>query len=136
MKKFDSSITSSSKSLQTPKFCCLISMDHKGLVSLLISSLGINRLLHRSGSSYPTIETPQRPTQQLHMIPLRYWIEIQDKISEYNIFYFLVSLSQKPRSSHNATCTLSSLWNTLRTHHLKIPKVITHGLPHNHSKNP
>jgi hypothetical protein len=33
------------KSLQTLKFCCLISMDHKGSVSLLIFSLGFNRFL-------------------------------------------------------------------------------------------
>jgi hypothetical protein len=135
-KRFASSIISSSKSLQTPKFCYFISMDHKGSISLLISSLGINMLLHRNGSSYPTTKPPQRLTQQLHLILLIDWTNIQDKINECNIFYPLVSPSQKPRSSHNATCTLSLGWNTLCTHHLKIPKVITHELPHNHSKNP
>jgi len=34
-------LTPSAKSLQTPKLCCLISIDHKGLVSLLITSLGV-----------------------------------------------------------------------------------------------
>ncbi len=74
--RFASSIISSSRSSQTPKFYCLISMDHKGSVSLLISSLGVNRLLHKSGSSYPTTKTPQRPTKQFHMIPLRDWTQI------------------------------------------------------------
>jgi hypothetical protein len=76
IKRSASNITSSSKSLHTLKFCCLISMDHKGSISLLISSLRVNRLLHRSGNSYPTTETSQRPTQQLHMILLRDWIKI------------------------------------------------------------
>ncbi len=34
------------KSLQTPKLCCLISMDHHGSVSFLISFLRVNTLLH------------------------------------------------------------------------------------------
>jgi len=75
-------------------------MDHKGSISLLISSLGINRLFHRIGNSYPTTKTPQRVIQQLHMIPLRNWTEIQGGISQGNIFYFPVSPSQKPQSSH------------------------------------
>ncbi len=69
--RFVSSIIFSSTSLQTPTFYYLISMDHKGLVSLSISFLGINRLLQGNGSSYPTIETPQKLTQLLPMIPLR-----------------------------------------------------------------
>jgi hypothetical protein len=70
------------------------------------------------------------------MIPLTNWTKIQDMIIECNIFYYLASPSQKPQNSHNAIGTISLGWNTLRTHHMKIPKVITHGLPHNHSRNP
>jgi hypothetical protein len=112
-------------------------MDHKGSASLSISSLGVNRLLHGNGSSYPTIETPQKLTQLLPMIPFRDWTKIQGRIGECNLFYSPVSpCSQNPRSSHNATSTLSLGWNTLHTDHIKIPKVIKHELPHNHSKNP
>jgi hypothetical protein len=112
-------------------------MDHKGLVFLLISFLGVNKLFHRSGSSYPTTKTPQRLIQLFHMIPLRDWTKIHGKISECNLFYSQVSpYSQNPQNSHNVAGTLSSGWNTLHTHHFKIPKVIKHELPHNHSKNP
>jgi hypothetical protein len=75
-------------------------MDHKGSISLLISSLGINKLFHRNDSSYPTTETPQIPTQQLHMIPLRDWIEIKAGLMKCNIFYSPISPSRKPWSSH------------------------------------
>ncbi len=115
MDKSASSITSSSKSLQTSTFYHLISMDHKGSVSLLISSLGVNRLFHRNGSSYPTIRTPQRTTQQLHMIPFRNWNKIQGKISQTNIFYFPISLSHKPGSSHK--CNRYSLIGTKQIAH-------------------
>jgi hypothetical protein len=64
---FFSNFTSSSKSFQTSKFYCFNSMDHKGSASLSISSLGINMLLHGSGSSYLTTKTPQRLTRLLHM---------------------------------------------------------------------
>jgi hypothetical protein len=74
-------------------------MDHKGSSSLFISSLGVNMLFYRSGSSYPTIKTPQIKTQQFHMILLRDWIEIEGKISQGNMFYSPVSFSQKPWSS-------------------------------------
>jgi hypothetical protein len=47
--------------------------------------------LHGSGSSYPTIKTPQRPTQLLHMILLKDWTEIQGMINECNLFCSLVS---------------------------------------------
>jgi hypothetical protein len=67
--------------LQTSTFCHFISMDHKGLVSLLISFLRVNRLFHKSGSSYPTTKTPQRTTQQFHIIPFRDLTEIQNMIS-------------------------------------------------------
>jgi hypothetical protein len=33
-------------------------MDHKGLISLLISSQGVNRLFHGSGSLYPNNRNP------------------------------------------------------------------------------
>jgi len=75
-------------------------MDHEGSISFLISSLGVSKVFHKSGNSYPTIKTPQRPTQQLHMILLKDWIEIQGRINQGNILYYLVSPSQKPCSSH------------------------------------
>jgi hypothetical protein len=50
MDRFASSIASLSKSLQTFTFCHFISMDHKGSISLLISSLGVNKLFHGNGS--------------------------------------------------------------------------------------
>jgi hypothetical protein len=109
--------------LETSTFCRLVSMDHKGSISLLISSLGVNRLFHRSGSSYPRTKTPQRPTQQLHMILLRDWIKIRGRINQGNVFYFLVSPSQKPQSSHKCNMYLSLGWNRLHTHHFKIPKL-------------
>ncbi len=56
--RFASSITSSSKSLQILKFYCLIYMDHKGSVSLLISFLKVNKLLNGNGSSYPNNRNP------------------------------------------------------------------------------
>jgi hypothetical protein len=102
-------------------------MDHKGSVSLLISSLGVTRLFHGIGNSYPIAKTPWTPTQQLHMIILRGWIKIKGKISQGNIFYFPIFLSQKPRNSHKILVLSFSLrWNRLHIHHLKIPKVITH----------
>jgi hypothetical protein len=52
------------------------SMDHKGSISLLISSLGVNKLFHKSGISYLITKTPQTPTQQLPMIPLKDWRQI------------------------------------------------------------
>jgi hypothetical protein len=116
MNKFASSITSSSKPLQTSTFYRFISMDHKGSVSLLISSLGVNMLFHKNGSSYPTTKTPQKPTQQLHMIPLRDWIEILGRISQGNIFYFLVSPSQKPQSYHKC-----SMYFLFRMEHVAHP---------------
>ncbi len=136
MDRSDSSITFSSQPLQTFTFCCLISMDHKGSVSLLISSLGVNRLFHMSVSSYPTTKTPQRPIQQLHMIPLRDWTQIQGRINQDNVFYYLVSLSQKPQSSHK--CSKYSLFRMEQIVHSSFqdPQVITHELPHNHSRNP
>jgi hypothetical protein len=88
------------KPLQTSTLCRLISMDHKGSISLLISPLGVNRLFHKNGNSYPTTKTPQKPTQQLHMIPLKDWIRVQGRISQSNIFYFPISPSQKPQNSH------------------------------------
>jgi hypothetical protein len=123
--------------LHTSSFCCLISMDHKGSVSLLISFLTVNMLFHKSGSSYPTTKTPQRPIQQLHMIPLRDWIE---KFRAwwvkviYSILQYPLPKSLGPPT--NASCTFSLGWNRLHIHHLKIPKVITHELPRNHSRNP
>jgi hypothetical protein len=96
IKRFASNLTSSSKSLQTPKFYCFNSMDHKGSASLSISSLGINMLLHRSGSSYPTTKTPQRLTRLLHMVPLRDWTKIQGRIGECNQFCSPIS----PRSQN------------------------------------
>ncbi len=45
-------------------------------------------------------------------------------------------LPKSPGAPTNATCTISLGWNRLCTHHLKIPKVLTHELPHNHSRNP
>ncbi len=102
--RFASNIIFSSKSLQTPKFYCFISMDHKGLVSLLISSLGVNKLLHGSNSSYPATETPKKLIQLLHMIPLKDWTQIQGKIDQCNLLYSPTSpYSQKPQSSHNTT---------------------------------
>jgi hypothetical protein len=101
-------------------------MDHKGSISLLIFSLGVNRLFHGNGSSYPTIKTPWRPTQQLHMIPFKDWTKIQCKINQGNIFYTPISPSQKPQSSHKCNrYSLSLEWNKLHIHHFKIPKVIT-----------
>jgi hypothetical protein len=35
------------------------------------------------------------------MIPVKDVIRIQDKINQGNIFYYLVSSSQNPQSSHN-----------------------------------
>jgi len=103
MDKFASNITCSSKSLQTFTFCHLIFMDHKGSVSFLISSFGINMLFHMSDSSYPTTRTPQKTTQQFHMIPFKVWTKIQGKISQGNIFYSPISPSQKLRSSHKCS---------------------------------
>jgi hypothetical protein len=68
-----------------------LSMDHKGSTSLSISSLGVNRLLHGNGSSYPTIETPQKLTQLHPMIPVKEWTKIQGRIGECNLFYFPIS---------------------------------------------
>jgi hypothetical protein len=53
------------------------------------------------------------------------------------IYYILqYPLPKSLGTSTNATSTLSLGWNKLHTHHLKIPKVHAHELPHNHSKNP
>jgi hypothetical protein len=60
------------------------------------------------------------------MIPFRNWLEIQGRINQGNIFYYPVSPSQKPQAPTDETGTLSLGWKRLHTHHLKIPKVITH----------
>jgi hypothetical protein len=60
------------------------------------------------------------------MIPFKSWIKIQARINQGNIFYYLVSLSQKPRAPTDVVGTLSLGWNRLHIHHFKIPKVITH----------
>jgi len=63
-------------------------------------------LLHGSGSSYPTIETPQKLTLQLHMVSLTDWIEIQGRFGEYNQLYSPISPQpENPWSSHNAVGT-------------------------------
>jgi hypothetical protein len=60
------------------------------------------------------------------MIPFRNWLEIQGKMNQGNMFYYSVSPSQKPQAPTDVTGTLSLGWKRLHTHHLKIPKVITH----------
>jgi hypothetical protein len=83
-----------------------------------------------------TIETPHILNRQLPMVLLRDWIEIQGRINECNQLYSPISpCSQNPRSSHSTVSTFSLGWYTLHIK-LKIPKVIKHELPHNHSKNP
>jgi hypothetical protein len=82
-------------------------MDHKGSVSLLISSLGVNKLFHRSGSSYPTTKTPQRPTQQLHMILLRDWTKIQGRLVKVIYSILQYPLPKSPRAPTNAAGTFS-----------------------------
>ncbi len=51
---YASNIIFSSRPLQTSTFYHLISMDHKRSVSLMISSLGMNRLFHMNGNWEPT----------------------------------------------------------------------------------
>jgi len=59
------------------------------------------------------------------------------KAGSIKVIYSILKypLPKIPGAPTNATSTLSLGWNRLRTHHLKIPKVLTHELPHNHSKN-
>jgi hypothetical protein len=101
MDRSASSITSPSKHLQTSTLCHLISMDHKGSVSLLISSQGVNRLFHKRWQLIPNNKTPQKPSQQFHMILFRDLTRIHGRISQGNILYSPISPSQKPQSSHN-----------------------------------
>jgi hypothetical protein len=98
---------------------------------------GINKLFHMNRNSYPTTKTPWRPTQQLHMIPLRNWTKLQGMISQGNIFYFPISPSQKPRNSHK--CSRYYLFKMEKIMHLSSQdpqSYHTHELPHNHYRNP
>lgn len=111
-----------------PKIYCFNSIDHKGSISLLISSLRVNKLLHGSRNSQPTTKSPQKLTELLHMVSFKNWTQIKSKIGECDQIYSHYPLGPKtlraptmqqvlfPQETH---CTLSS----------KIPKVIKHELP-------
>jgi len=84
----------------------------------------------------PTRRISQILTWLHHMVPLRDWTKIQDRIGECNLFHFSVSpCSLNARSSHNPIGTLSSGW-THCTLSLSFPSHQTWSCHNNHSKNP
>jgi hypothetical protein len=111
-------------------------MDHKGSISLLISFLGINRLF-----TWVAIHTQQQKPHRDQLNNFAWFLQEIGQKSRARLIMVIYFILQYPlpknlRAPTNATSTLSLRWNKLHTHHLKIPKVITHELPHNHSRNP
>jgi hypothetical protein len=66
-------------------------MDLKGSDSLLISSQGVNWLTNESGTDTPTTKIPQILFWHHHMVPLKNWTKIQNRIGECDLLYFIVS---------------------------------------------
>jgi hypothetical protein len=135
MDRSASSITSSSKHMQTSTFYRLISMDHKGSILLLISSLGVNKLFHKSGSSYPTTKPHKNHLNNFTWFLSKIWHGF--KAGSIKVTYSILQypLLKNPKAPTTTAVTLTLGWNKLLLHHLKIPKIITHELPHNRSRN-
>jgi hypothetical protein len=131
-----SSITFSSKHLQTSTFCRLNSMDHKGSVSFLIFSLGVNRLFHRSRNSYLTTKPHKNDLNNFTWFLLEIWQGFKARLVKVIYSIIQYPLPKNLGAPTTMARTLSLGWNKLLIHHLKTPKGITHELPHNHFKNP
>jgi len=117
-------------------FCHLISMDHKGSIVFLISSLRVNKLFHRSGNSYPTTKPHRSHLNSFTWFFSEIWQGFRARLVKVIYYILQYPLPKNLGTPTTITSILSLKWNRLLIHHLKIPKVITHELPHNHSKNP
>jgi len=91
------------------KLYYLNSMDLKGPDLFLFPfKEPTNCLMRVAPHTLPT-EIPQVQSRHHHMVPLRNWTEIQNKIDECDLIHFMVSLcSQNPQSSHYLATTLFS----------------------------
>jgi hypothetical protein len=76
----------------------LILWTAKDQTLILISSLGVNRLVYVAGNSYLTTESPHNINSTTSIwFSFKVWTEIQGKVNMSKHHYFLASLqSQKP----------------------------------------
>jgi hypothetical protein len=135
-RKIVTSVIFSSRSLQTSKFYCVISMDHKGSDSFLISFRGVNWLLNGSCSSYLN----NRNLTNINLTSSHGSFKRLNKDSRqkqwmWSIHFLVSPCSQNPQSSHHTIGTLSLEWTHCRLS-LEPPSYQTWCCHNNHSRNP